>query len=120
MTRRCVFYSAIAAAAVFSVALPGFVSHAAAGPGADSVNAGPPVAPVRMVTDEYFGVPVPDPYRYMEDLGNPEVAAWFKGQDAYARSVLAKIPGRDALLARIKELDSGEPAVVSGVRRWPQ
>jgi prolyl oligopeptidase len=120
MTRRCVFYLAIAAAAIFSVTLPGFVPRAAAGPGADSVNAGPPVAPVRMVTDEYFGVKVPDPYRYMEDLANPEVAAWFKGQDTYTRSVLAKIAGRDALLARIKELDSGEPAVVSGVRRLPQ
>ena len=36
----------------------------------------PPVAPVRDVTDTYFGVSVPDPYRYMEDLKNAEVAAW--------------------------------------------
>jgi hypothetical protein len=41
--------------------------------------AAPPVAAVRVVTDEYFGVKVADPYRYMEDLANPEVAAWFKG-----------------------------------------
>src|SRR5271163_591872 len=85
----------------------------------DAAVSAPPVAPVRMVTDEYFGVKVPDPYRYFEDLANPEVAAWFKAQNVYTRSVLAEIPGRAALLTRIAELDSGEPAVVTGVRRWP-
>src|SRR5271168_3020499 len=85
----------------------------------DAAVSAPPAAPVRMVTDEYFGVKVPDPYRYFEDLANPEVAAWFKAQNVYTRSVLAEIPGRAALLTRIAELDSGEPAVVTGVRRWP-
>ncbi len=65
--------------------------------------AAPPVAPVRPVTDDYFGTKVVDPYRYMENLKDPKVAAWFKGQNAYTRAVLAKIPGRDALLARIRE-----------------
>jgi len=37
--------------------------------------AAPPVAAVRVVTDEYFGVKVADPYRYMEDLANPESLA---------------------------------------------
>ncbi len=35
--------------------------------------AGPPVAPVRPVEDEYFATKVEDPYRHMEDLKNPEV-----------------------------------------------
>lgn len=81
--------------------------------------AAPPVAPVRPVTDEYFGVKVVDPYRYMEDLQNPEVVAWFKGQNDYTRAVLASIPGRDGLLARIKTLDEGAEARVSDVRRLP-
>lgn len=67
--------------------------------------AAPPVAPVRAVSDEYFGVKVSDPYRYMENLNDPEVAAWFNEQDAHTRSVLAEIPGRTALLARIRQLD---------------
>src|SRR6266481_7248196 len=79
----------------------------------------PPVAPVRVVTDEYFGVKVADPYRYMEDLTNPEVAAWFKGENDYTRAVLERIPGRAALLARIKTLDEGAPARVSDLRRLP-
>jgi len=79
----------------------------------------PPVAPVRVVTDEYFGVKVVDPYRYMEDLKNPDVEAWFKGQNDYTRSVLARIPGRSALLERIKVLDEAAPARVVDLRRLP-
>jgi prolyl oligopeptidase len=79
----------------------------------------PPVAAVRVVTDDYFGVKVADPYRYMEDLKDPDVAAWFKAQNDYTRAVLASIPGRDRLLARIEELDEGEIARVDDVRLLP-
>src|SRR5438876_5127915 len=34
------------------------------------VSLAPPVAPVRAVTDDYYGTTVVDPYRYMEDLQN--------------------------------------------------
>jgi prolyl oligopeptidase len=90
--------------------------------GADSNKSVPsaaPVAAVRVVTDEYFGVKVADPYRYMEDLTNPEVAAWFKGQNDYTRAVLGRIPGRAALLARMKALDEGAPARITDLRRLP-
>jgi prolyl oligopeptidase len=90
--------------------------------GADSNMADPsvpPVAAVRVVTDEYFGVKVADPYRYMEDLTNPEVTAWFKGQNDYTRAVLGRIPGRADLLARIKTLDEGAPARITDLRRLP-
>jgi len=79
----------------------------------------PPVAPVRNVVDEYWGVKVDDPYRYMENIKDPEVQAWFKGQADYAAGILKTIPGRDALLARIKELDAGRPYSISGIRRIP-
>jgi prolyl oligopeptidase len=79
----------------------------------------PPVAAVRVVTDEYFGVKVADPYRYLEDLANPEVAAWFKGQSDYTRAVLGRIPGRSAFLTRIKGLDESAPARITDLRRLP-
>lgn len=79
----------------------------------------PPAAPVRPVVDEHFGVKVADPYRYMEDFANPEVQAWVKAQGDHAAGVLGAIPGRDALRARIAELDEGAPFRVSVVRRWP-
>ncbi len=77
----------------------------------------PLVAPVRPVTDVYYGTKIVDPYRYMENLKDPQVDAWLKDQNAYTRAVLAKIPGQDALLARIQELDESTPA--QGLRRAP-
>jgi len=77
----------------------------------------PPVAPVRPVTEEHWGVQVADPYRYMEDMKSPEVQTWIKGQADYTDSTLARIPIRDALFARIKELDSGRAFRVSGIHR---
>jgi Prolyl oligopeptidase, N-terminal beta-propeller domain len=54
---------------------------------------------------------VADSYRYMENLKDPEVQAWFKAQNDYTRAVLASIPGHTALLARIRELDQSVPQV---------
>ena len=79
----------------------------------------PPVAPIRPETTDYYGMKVVDPYRYIENLKDPQVDEWFKGQNAYARGVLAKIPGRDALLARIRELDASTPAKVRNVNQLP-
>ena len=47
-------------------------------------RAAAPVAPVRNVTDHHFGVAVDDPYRYMEDLNDPETQQWIKSQAEYA------------------------------------
>ena len=72
-----------------------------------------PVAPVAPVIDDYHGIKVSDPYRYMEKLDDPTVQSWFKGQSDYTRSALARIPGRDKLIARIKELDQTVPRIVA-------
>ncbi|HWT79959.1 MAG TPA: hypothetical protein VN648_14320, partial [Candidatus Methylomirabilis sp.] len=74
----------------------------------------PPKAPVRPVTNDYHGAKVVDPYQYMENMKDPEVQAWFKGQNDYARAVLSAIPGRQQLLARIRELDQSVPRVGAG------
>ena len=62
-----------------------------------------PVAPVRPVTDTFFGRTISDPYRYFEDLKNPEVAAYMKAQADYTSNVLKRIPGRDALRREIAQ-----------------
>lgn len=77
----------------------------------------PPVAPAKSQVDDYFGVQVADPYRYMENLKDPQVEAWFKGQNEYTRATLARIPGRGKLLMRIRELDQSAPTVFA--RRLP-
>jgi prolyl oligopeptidase len=79
---------------------------------------GPPVAQVREVVEDFYGVRVSDPYRYFENLSDPEVRRWIDGQAKYAAEVLAGIPGRDVLLKRIAELDAGAPYRISVVRRW--
>jgi prolyl oligopeptidase len=56
------------------------------------------------VTDVLHGVPVPDPYRWLEDEKSPEVQAWMKAQDDLTRQRLASLPGRDAIASRLKEL----------------
>ncbi len=71
----------------------------------------PPPTPVRTVVDDYNGTKVADPYRYMENLGDPEVAAWFKAQNDYTRGTLDRIPGREKLLERIQMLDQSVPQV---------
>lgn len=74
-------------------------------------------APLRPVIDDYFGTRVVDPYRYMENLNDPEVKAWFKAEDDFTRGVLAKIPERQHLLERIKQLDQSAPYQVQNVQR---
>src|ERR1019366_5394289 len=61
---------------------------------------------------------VVDPYRYMENLRDSEVQAWFKAQDDYTRAVLVRIPGRQQLLERIKQLDQSAPFHVGDVQRY--
>lgn len=85
--------------------------------GCQQVSQKPPIARIENVVDEYYGVKVNDPYRYMEDLDNPEVKSWIKGQADYAAGVLSKIPGRDAILERLKELDAGKPFDIWGITR---
>jgi prolyl oligopeptidase len=79
----------------------------------------PPEAPVRAVTEEYYGTKVSDAYRYMENLKDPEVAAWMKAQNDYTRAIVARIPHRAELFARIKQLDESAPARLGTVRRLP-
>ena len=76
-----------------------------------------PNTPVRAVIDDYFGTKVVDPYRWLENTSDPEVIAWMKAQNDYTRAVLARIPGRDELLARIKSLDNAGDTV-SGLQVW--
>ncbi len=71
------------------------------------------------MTDTYFGTVVNDPYRWLEQVDDPAVQQWMRAQADYARAVLDAIPGRDALLKRINQLDAATPARVIDVQRRP-
>jgi|GEM_PF-183695 len=77
----------------------------------------PPVAPIDAVTDDYFGIKIVDPYRYLENAADPRTQAWMKGQADYTRSALDRIPGRAALLADIEKYVDAAPSSVGSVRR---
>ena len=76
----------------------------------------PPLAPVRPVTDTYFGQKVVDPYRYLEDQKSPEVVAYMRGQADYTRAVLDSIPGRKAFAAEMSRYMNAEEVSITDVK----
>jgi prolyl oligopeptidase len=56
--------------------------------------------------DVYHGVRVPDPYRWLEDDNSPETAAWVEAENKVTFPYLERIPFRQQLQARVKELNN--------------
>ncbi len=56
------------------------------------------------VTDQYFGISVSDPYRWLEDDRAPEVEAWVTAQNEVTFGYLNTIPFREALKSRMESL----------------
>ena len=54
--------------------------------------------------DEYHGVKVPDPYRWMEDIDSPQTRAWVQAESELSSRYLAAIPGRDRVAALLKRI----------------
>lgn len=55
-------------------------------------------------SEEYHGVRIADPYRWMEDARAPELAQWIADENAFTEKYLSKLPGREALRKRLGEL----------------
>jgi prolyl oligopeptidase len=56
------------------------------------------------VSDDLHGVPVADPYRWLEDAADPAVRRWQAAQDRLWRQSAERLPGREPFRARIAEL----------------
>ncbi len=56
-----------------------------------------PQAPTCEQVDEYFGVQVADPYRWMETEKTPELTKWIEEENAATQNYLAQIPFREEL-----------------------
>jgi len=65
--------------------------------------------------DTYFGKTYKDPYRWLENLKDKEVETWFKSQAELTDGLLAKIPGREALVDEWMALDKLNPASYSAI-----
>jgi prolyl oligopeptidase len=74
-------------------------------PGAQAIPA--PAYPVTKMVDQqddYHGVQVADPYRWLEDANSAETGAWVAAQNSVTQSYLAQIPERDAIRTRLTQL----------------
>jgi prolyl oligopeptidase len=54
--------------------------------------------------DDYNGVKVADPYRWLESIDSKEVADWVKAENAVTMPYLAALPGRETFKTRITAL----------------
>ncbi len=64
----------------------------------------PPYSQVEAVTEVLHGVPVTDPYRWLEDQESPRTREWISAQTRYARSYLDSIPDQERVRERIRQL----------------
>ncbi|HEY3857065.1 MAG TPA: prolyl oligopeptidase family serine peptidase [Verrucomicrobiae bacterium] len=69
-------------------------------------SAAPDYPPARRdaALDDYNGIKVADPYRWMEQLDSPETRQWVEAEAHLTGSYLEKIPVREKLQSRIKAL----------------
>lgn len=54
--------------------------------------------------DHYFGTPVADPYRWLENTDSADVADWVKAQNQVTFDYLSRIPFRDKIKARLEKM----------------
>ena len=63
-----------------------------------------PEAPRSDHVDEYFGVEVADPYRWLEELDSAATGSFVESQNALAQPYLEAIPARQRIVERMTEL----------------
>jgi prolyl oligopeptidase len=56
------------------------------------------------VVNNYFGAKIASPYEWMENLDSPAVKQWVDAENKLTFSYLDKIPQREAIRARLKQL----------------
>jgi prolyl oligopeptidase len=64
----------------------------------------PPASQMADVTEVLHGIPITDPYRWLEEPHSPATRDWIRRQSRYARSYFDSIPGRQRIQAEIGEL----------------
>jgi len=94
-----------------------FLVAAAVNSGDDSDSSAPPQASIKPIAEVFHGTRVVDNYRWLENGNSPETQKWVVDEMSYTRSMLDRLPGRDALHKRLTELlsiGSVTPPVIAG------
>jgi prolyl oligopeptidase len=63
-----------------------------------------PETRTQALVEDLHGQPVPDPYRWMEDLESDEIRAWIEAQNQLTFGMLSASPLREQIQARMTEL----------------
>lgn len=67
--------------------------------------------------DDYYGTPVPDPYRWLEDPDSDETRAWVQAQNRLTFGWLAQVASRQRLRDRLEQVWNYERYGLPTVRR---
>ena len=76
----------------------------------------PPPFPAGPTTDVIQGVKIADPYRALENSGDPNVQAWSDAQNARTRAYLDNLPGRAAVSAKLRSLITAASPSYAGLQ----
>jgi prolyl oligopeptidase len=88
-------------AALLALALPLVAGAQTASP---SPTLKYPIAAKGTQVDDYHGVKIADPYRWLEDADSPQTKAWVEAEDAVTFGYLNTIPERGAIRNRLTQL----------------
>ena len=77
----------------------------------------PAPLPAQNIQDVYWGKTVDDPYRFLEQVKDPAVVSWMRGQADASDAILKRLPGRQSIFNTLKEKDSVGGTVISGIQR---
>jgi prolyl oligopeptidase len=76
----------------------------------------PPDTRTTATAETLHGVTVADPYRWLEDQAAPETRTWIDAENAYTRSVIGGLPGKERIERRLTELIKVDVVSVPFVR----
>src|SRR5689334_19132113 len=72
-----------------------------------ALDNGPPPPKAEPLHETKFGIPIDDPYRWMEEPARVgEWTDWVKQSNAHTRTQLGAIPGRAALVEAMRKADA--------------
>ncbi|MBO8092796.1 MAG: S9 family peptidase [Prosthecochloris sp.] len=71
----------------------------------DVITSPPPPAKTTGFSETICDTTIADPYRYMEDLADPDVQAWLRKQADFARQALSSIGKHGELIDKMEEFD---------------
>jgi prolyl oligopeptidase len=86
----------------------------------DAPRLAPPATPERNDVENYHGMRIEDPYRWLEQVGAPAVEQWIDAQNTYTDTVMSGFRDQGAIIQRASQLalsstQRSNPQIVANV-----